>query len=219
MLAPWNKNVVVGRKSPLSAEEVKLLKLSIKLTGNKRDELLLHLAIDTSLRGVDLVKLKVKDICDSSLKVKEYFYIKQSKTSKNVMCNLSEDSRKMALAYILNNRLELDCYLFTSLYKIKDGTKHLTPHHYRELIKKWLKNAGLDVNTIEKNVTFDFKKIYNVKVDDYEGIDSPSVLDSTKVLIQSLKTAVSIANILLSTGSLIINEQIKNIDIDHDINI
>lgn len=73
MLAPWNKNVVVGRKSPLSAEEVKLLKLSIKLTGNKRDELLLHLAIDTSLRGVDLVKLKVKDICDSSLKVKEYF--------------------------------------------------------------------------------------------------------------------------------------------------
>ena len=82
-----------------------------------------------------------------------------------------------------------------------------------------LKNAGLDVNTIEKNVTFDFKKIYNVKVDDYEGIDSPSVLDSTKVLIQSLKTAVSIANILLSTGSLIINEQIKNIDIDHDINI
>ena len=144
MLAPWNKNVVVGRKSPLSAEEVKLLKLSIKLTGNKRDELLLHLAIDTSLRGVDLVKLKVKDICDSSLKVKEYFYIKQSKTSKNVMCNLSEDSRKMALAYILNNRLELDCYLFTSLYKIKDVTKHLTPHHYRELIKKWLKNAGLD---------------------------------------------------------------------------
>ena len=144
MLAPWNKNVVVGRKSPLSAEEVKLLKLSIKLTGNKRDELLLHLAIDTSLRGVDLVKLKVKDICDSSLKVKEYFYIKQSKTSKNVMCNLSEDSRKMALAYILNNRLELDCYLFTSLYKIKDDTKHLTTHHYRELIKKWLKNAGLD---------------------------------------------------------------------------
>ena len=144
MLAPWNKNVVVGRKSPLSAEEVKLLKLSIKLTGNKRDELLLHLAIDTSLRGVDLVKLKVKDICDSSLKVKEYFYIKQSKTSKNVMCNLSEDSRKMALAYILDNQLETDCYLFTSLYKVKDNAKHLTPHHYRELIKKWLKNAGLD---------------------------------------------------------------------------
>jgi len=144
MFAPWNKNVVVGRKSPLSAEEVKLLKLSIKLTGNKRDELLLHLAIDTSLRGVDLVKLKVKDICDSSLKVKEYFYIKQSKTSKNVMCNLSEDSRKMALAYILDNQLETDCYLFTSLYKVKDNAKHLTPHHYRELIKKWLKNAGLD---------------------------------------------------------------------------
>lgn len=82
-----------------------------------------------------------------------------------------------------------------------------------------LKNAGLDVNTIEKNITSDFKKIYNVKIDDYESIDSTSVLDSTMVLIQSLKTAVSIANILLSTGSLIINEQIKNIDIDHDINI
>ena len=45
MVAVWNKNVVVGRKGPLSAEEVKLLKLSIKFTGNKRDELLLHFAI------------------------------------------------------------------------------------------------------------------------------------------------------------------------------
>ena len=98
MVAVWNKNVVVGRKGPLSAEEVKLLKLSIKFTGNKRDELLLHFAIDTSLRGVDLVKLKVADICDTDLKVKDYFYVKQSKTSKNVMCNLSDESKKLVLA-------------------------------------------------------------------------------------------------------------------------
>lgn len=144
MVAVWNKNVVVGRKGPLSAEEVKLLKLSIKFTGNKRDELLLHFAIDTSLRGVDLVKLKVADICDTDLKVKEYFYVKQSKTSKNVMCNLSDESKKLVLAYINAHQLELGCYLFTSLYKVKDTEKHITAHHYRELIKKWLKNASLD---------------------------------------------------------------------------
>lgn len=82
-----------------------------------------------------------------------------------------------------------------------------------------LNNAGLNISEIEENIKNDFNKIYNVKTDEYESVDSTVVLDSTKVLVQSLKTAVSIANILLSTGSLIINEQIKNIDIDHDINI
>lgn len=169
MAATWNKNVVVGRKKPLSVEEVKLLKLSIKLTGNKRDELLLHFAIDTSLRGIDLVKLKVKDICQQDLKLKDYFYIKQSKTSKNVMCNLSEETQKLFLSYLSDNQLELDSYLFTSLYKVKDSEKHITAHHYRELIKKWLKNAGLEQRSYTSHsirrtrISYIYKKTGNLR--------------------------------------------------------
>lgn len=82
-----------------------------------------------------------------------------------------------------------------------------------------LKNANLDYEDIEKEITNKYERIYNVKTDSYENVESTSILDSTEVLIKSLENAISITNLLLNTNSLIINEQIKNIDIDRDINI
>ena len=82
-----------------------------------------------------------------------------------------------------------------------------------------LKNANLNYEDIEKEITNKYQRIYNVKTDSYENVENTSVLDSTEVLIKSLENAISITNLLLNTNSLVINEQIKNIDIDRDINI
>lgn len=83
-----------------------------------------------------------------------------------------------------------------------------------------LKNAGIDFESIKTEIIDNsFSKIYNVKLDAFENVDKTTVLDSTKVLTASLSNAISIAILLLMTKSLVINEQIKNIDIDHDINI
>lgn len=82
-----------------------------------------------------------------------------------------------------------------------------------------LKNANLNYEDIEKEITNKYERIYNVKTDSYENVENTSVLDSTEVLIKSLENAISITNLLLNTNSLVINEQIKNIDIDRDINI
>lgn len=79
-IEPWNKGKVVGRKPPLSPEQVKLVKMLLKQAGNLRDLALFSLAIDSSLRGSDLVKMKVKDLYDGE-DIREVANIRQKKTS------------------------------------------------------------------------------------------------------------------------------------------
>lgn len=102
-------------------------------------------------------------------------------------------------------------------YELKD--EYILKKVLCEPFRQILKNANLDTDLIEMKVIFKFDKIYNVINDEYEDITTTGILDPTDVLIETLKNALSIANLLLNTTSLVINEQIKNIDIDHDINI
>lgn len=86
--------------------------------------------------------------------------------------------------------------------------------------KKIIDNAMLDYTAIKNEIVkSNYKKVYNLITDKFENIDDTTVLDSTKVLISSLNSAISIASLLLTTNSLIINEKAKNIDLNHEFNI
>ena len=86
--------------------------------------------------------------------------------------------------------------------------------------KKIIDNAMLDYTEIKNEIVkSNYKKVYNLITDKFENIDDTTVLDSTKVLISSLNSAISIASLLLTTNSLIINEKAKNIDLNHEFNI
>ena len=79
--------------------------------------------------------------------------------------------------------------------------------------KQILYNAGLDFNEIHNNIkNANYQKIYNINTDNYEDITSTLVLDSTEVVINTLKNACSIASMLLTTSSLIINEYLNNLN-------
>lgn len=70
-----------------------------------------------------------------------------------------------------------------------------------------LYNAGLESKDIYEAIkNSNFEKIYNVLTDEYEDVVASNVLDATLVIKNSLINAVSIASMLLTTTSLIINE-------------
>jgi len=56
---PWNKGRLIGQKRPLLAKQVWAIRARLELAGNLRDLALFNLAIDSKLRGCDLVRLKV----------------------------------------------------------------------------------------------------------------------------------------------------------------
>ena len=59
---PWNKGRLVGQKRPLRPKEVWAIRVRLQMKRRKRDLALLNLAIDSKLRGCDLVSLRVDDI-------------------------------------------------------------------------------------------------------------------------------------------------------------
>ncbi len=59
---PWNKGKLVGQKPPLKLEEVWAIRIRLKMAEDARELALFNLAIDSKLRGCDLVSLKVSDV-------------------------------------------------------------------------------------------------------------------------------------------------------------
>jgi hypothetical protein len=58
----WNKGRILGQKRPLLPEHVWAIRVRLELAGSLRDLALFNLAIDSKLRGCDLVRLKVSDL-------------------------------------------------------------------------------------------------------------------------------------------------------------
>ncbi|MGJ0483773.1 MAG: hypothetical protein ACR65R_04460 [Methylomicrobium sp.] len=62
---PWNKGKLIGQKSPLKLKEIWAIRIRLQMAQNTRELALFNLAIDSKLRGCDLVKLKVYDVAQN----------------------------------------------------------------------------------------------------------------------------------------------------------
>ncbi len=59
---PWNKGKIIGPKAPLQPKHVWAIRTRLHLDNKIRDLALFNLAIDSKLRGCDLVSLRVDDV-------------------------------------------------------------------------------------------------------------------------------------------------------------
>lgn len=74
-------------------------------------------------------------------------------------------------------------------------------------------NSGLDYNKVICDLEkLDFKSVYNLYTEEFEDIDNTKVIDSYKVVVNFLVNACSIATMLITTNSLVINEHLNNLN-------
>lgn len=139
---PWNKNRRVGRKPPLSRDQVHLIRLLLQENGHPRDRALFGTAIDTSFRGVDLVRLRVGQVRGPG-GIAERLTVSQAKTARLVTARLSARTRAALGLWIDGAGKEDADWLFTGLTPRRVATP-LTPNHYRDLCKGWFRRAGLE---------------------------------------------------------------------------
>jgi len=59
---PWNKGRLIGQKRPLKPKDVWTIRVRLELEGRRRDLAMFNLAIDSKLRGCDLMRLRVDDV-------------------------------------------------------------------------------------------------------------------------------------------------------------
>jgi integrase len=97
---PWNKGKLVGQKAPFRPRDVQTIKQLLENAGNLRDLALFSVGIDTMLRGIDLLALRVDDVMDHRGVIVEQFSIGQRKTGKTTVVALLPYSRRVLHGWI-----------------------------------------------------------------------------------------------------------------------
>ena len=59
---PWNKGKLTGAKPPLRPKHVLSIRTKLQIEGRARDLAMFNLAIDSKLRGCDVVAIRVEDV-------------------------------------------------------------------------------------------------------------------------------------------------------------
>jgi hypothetical protein len=83
---PWNKGKLVGAKPPLRPSHVRSIRTKLQMQGLTRDLALFHLAIDSKLRGCDVVAIRVDDIAPNGYAL-DRATVRQKKTGRPVRSN------------------------------------------------------------------------------------------------------------------------------------
>ncbi|MBR9828900.1 MAG: tyrosine-type recombinase/integrase [Oceanospirillales bacterium] len=138
---PWNKGKLLGQKRPLKLKEIWGIRIRLELAGKTRDLAMFNLAIDSKLRGCDLMNLKVKDISHGTT-IQSRAIIIQKKTGKPVQFEITKETRKSLRDWIGQKRLTSNDFLFPSRVV---SNRPLTTRQYARIVDQWVKSVGLDV--------------------------------------------------------------------------
>jgi hypothetical protein len=102
----WNKGKLMGQKSPLKLKEIWAIRIRLQMAQNTRELALFNLAIDSKLRGCDLIKLKVCDVAQNG-RVSPRAIILQQKTHRPVQFEITEQPRDSLANWISQAQLEV----------------------------------------------------------------------------------------------------------------
>ena len=96
---PWNKGKLIGAKPPLRTRHVWSIRTKLQIEGRTRDLAMFNLAIDSKLRGCDVVSLKAEDIAPHGHAV-ERATVRQKKTGQPIKFEMTEQTREAVDDYI-----------------------------------------------------------------------------------------------------------------------
>jgi integrase len=139
--SPWNKGKLVGPKPPLRPSHVWSIRAKLQMAGRKRDLALFNLAIDSKLRGCDVVALRVADVAPSGYAM-DRATIKQKKTGRPVRFELTDQTRLAVDDYLRLTERKLGQFLFAG--RKDDDLRGLTTRQYARLVHDWVASVGLD---------------------------------------------------------------------------
>jgi len=131
---PWNKGKLTGAKPPLRPKHVWAIRTKLQIEGRARDLAMFNLAIDSKLRGCDVVAIRVEDIAASGYTA-DRATVRQRKTGRPVRFELSEQTRQAVDDYLKIANKRSGELLFTSCRAPK---RSMTTRQYARLVSDWI---------------------------------------------------------------------------------
>jgi integrase len=137
---PWNKGKLIGAKPPLRPKHVWSIRTRLMVEARTRDLAMFNLAIDSKLRGCDVVALKVEDVAPNGYTI-ERATVRQRKTGRTVKFELTEQTREAIENYLRASGKKSGDFLFTSR---RQGDRCMSTRQYARLVAEWIGSIGLD---------------------------------------------------------------------------
>ena len=124
-----------GGKPPLSRKHVWSIRTKLQIEGRVRDLAMFNLAIDSKLRGCDIVAIRVEDVAASGCTA-DRATIRQKKPRQPVRFELSEQTRQAVDDYLMAASKKFTGY--------RDSEHTMTTRQYARLVSEWIRSVGLD---------------------------------------------------------------------------
>ena len=136
----WNKGKLVGQKPPLKPKDIWAIRIFLQNKHAVRDLAMFNLAIDSKLRGCDLVNLHVRDVTHGN-QILPRAMVVQRKTQRPVQFELTEPTRTAVAAWVEKAHLKGEQYLFPSRVS---NSPHVSTRQYARMVHRWTEAVGLD---------------------------------------------------------------------------
>ena len=136
---PWNKGKLIGAKPPLRPKHVWSIRTKLQIDGRRRDLAMFNLAIDSKLRGCDVVALRVEDIAPHGYAI-DRVTVRQRKTGQPVRFEVTELTRQAVDDYIRTTGKKPGEFLFGSRRGLG---RCMTTRQYARLVADWVGGVGL----------------------------------------------------------------------------
>jgi integrase len=138
-LQPWNKGKLIGPKPPLRPSQVWAIRTRLQIENRRRDLALFNLAIDSKLRGCDVVAIRVEDVAPGGYAL-DRATIRQKKTGRPVRFELTDQTRSAIDDYLRLTGRKPGQVLFCG----RNPSRGLTTRQYARLVNDWVASIGLD---------------------------------------------------------------------------
>jgi integrase len=137
---PWNKGKLTGAKPPLRPKHVWAIRTKLQVEGRLRDLAMFNLAIDSKLRGCDIVALKLEDVAPNGYAL-DRATVRQKKTSRPVKFEMTEPTRQAIDDYLRQATKKPGEFLFSGR---RGPARTMTTRQYSRLVSRWIASIGLD---------------------------------------------------------------------------
>jgi site-specific recombinase XerD len=138
----WNKGIEVGKRDAFTPAQVKRIRGLLAARGvvGLKDLALFSTAIDTMLRGPELLNLIVKDVQLPNGAIRSVIKVARPRGKPAVLCALSGKTAKTLAKWIAVSGIKGTDYIFSG----QGAGRPMSGRQMLRLLKFWVAEAGLD---------------------------------------------------------------------------
>jgi integrase len=147
---PWNAGRKIGAKRALKPQQVWAIRFWLDRERRLRDRAMFDFAIDSKLRGCDVVKVKICDLVSGG-RVRSRAITIQQKTGRPVQFELLEPARSSVLAWLERRGGTPDDFVFPSRI---DHADHISTRQYARLVEEWVTGIGHSLRRTKASIIY-----------------------------------------------------------------